>query len=76
MTAWPCIVVLLCNLTLADLSLAPVVMMLFVTGDGGLVLERRSVSAWWDRVSARPAWQKVLAGPGREESPGGSAQFS
>jgi glutathione S-transferase len=59
--------------SLADLSLAPVIMMLFVTGDGGLVLKRPSVSAWWDRVSARPAWQRVLAGPVRAASPGDAA---
>jgi glutathione S-transferase len=59
--------------SLADLSLAPVVMMLFVSGNGSLVLKRRSVSAWWDRVSARPAWQRVVAGPVRTESPGDTA---
>jgi len=51
-------------------------MMLFVTGDGGLVLERRSVSAWWDRVSARPAWQRVVAGPVGADSPSDTAQIS
>ena len=48
--------------SLADLSFAPVIMMLFVTGDGDLVLKRPDVSAWWERVSNRPAWQRVIAG--------------
>ena len=29
-------------------------------GLGDIVTERPNVAAWWARLSARPAWQKVL----------------
>jgi glutathione S-transferase len=40
--------------TLAEVSTAPVIAMLFVTGEDALVTRRRHVAAWWDRVSSRP----------------------
>lgn len=46
--------------TLADLSSAPVIAMLFVTGEDALVARQPHVAAWWERVSSRPA-QAVLA---------------
>ncbi|CAK8565473.1 unnamed protein product [Lathyrus sativus] len=30
------------------------------TGRGNLVRERKHVSAWWDDISRRPSWKKVL----------------
>ncbi|XP_057433812.1 glutathione S-transferase F9-like [Lotus japonicus] len=30
------------------------------TGRGNFVRERKHVSAWWDDISSRPSWQKVL----------------
>lgn len=30
------------------------------TGRGNLVRERKHVSAWWDDISNRPSWKKVL----------------
>lgn len=30
------------------------------TGRGNLVRERKHVSAWWDDISSRPSWKKVL----------------
>lgn len=52
------------SFSLADISLAPVLLMLFVTGEGDLVLGRPNLAAWWKRVSSREGWQRVLAGGG------------
>ncbi|XP_061349687.1 glutathione S-transferase F9-like [Gastrolobium bilobum] len=30
------------------------------TGRGNMVRERKHVSAWWDDISSRPSWKKVL----------------
>jgi len=29
-------------------------------GKGFMVRERKHVSAWWDAISSRPSWKKVL----------------
>ncbi|XP_058782412.1 glutathione S-transferase F10-like [Vicia villosa] len=47
--------------SLADLShLAPGHYLVNKTGRGNLVSERKHVSAWWDDISNRPSWKKVL----------------
>jgi glutathione S-transferase len=47
--------------TLADVSLAPVVGMLFVAGESSLITSRRNLGTWWERVSSRPSWRKISA---------------
>jgi glutathione S-transferase len=46
--------------TLADLNYAPYLQYLDQGGHGDLVAGFPNVAAWWDRVRARPAWQKVI----------------
>ncbi|KAG4921019.1 hypothetical protein JHK82_049956 [Glycine max] len=47
--------------SLADLSHLPAGHYLVnQTGRGNLVRERKHVSAWWDDISNRPSWHKVL----------------
>ncbi|XP_057434046.1 glutathione S-transferase F9-like [Lotus japonicus] len=47
--------------SLADLSHLPFGYYLVnQTGRENLVRERKHVSAWWDDISTRPSWQKVL----------------
>ena len=48
------------DFSLADISYAPYLQYLMDMGLGDIVTERPNVAAWWDRLSARPAWQKVL----------------
>lgn len=45
--------------TLADVCFAPYLQYLQDMGIDGGVKERENVSAWWSRVSARPAWLKA-----------------
>ncbi|XP_058098135.1 glutathione S-transferase F11-like [Magnolia sinica] len=47
--------------TLADLSHLPGTRYLMnEAGMGYLVRERKNVNAWWEDISSRPAWKKVL----------------
>jgi glutathione S-transferase len=48
--------------TLADVSFAPVIAMLFVAGEGGAVDAHDHVSVWWKRVASRPSWGRVVEG--------------
>ncbi|GJP30129.1 hypothetical protein CLOM_g22515 [Closterium sp. NIES-68] len=45
--------------SLADLVHLPYTAMLWVSGDSELVTSRPNVNKWWERISSRPAWQKV-----------------
>lgn len=47
--------------TLADLNHAPYLYALSKTTHAGLVTSRPHVSAWWDEISGRPAWKKIVA---------------
>ncbi|CAN0909266.1 Glutathione S-transferase F11 [Linum grandiflorum] len=48
--------------TLADLSHLPGIRYLTnEAGMGHLVTDRKKVSAWWDDISGRPAWKKLMA---------------
>jgi glutathione S-transferase len=49
------------DVTLADISLAPVIGMLAVAGEGELVERRPGLAAWWERVSARPSWKQATS---------------
>ncbi|PWI72065.1 glutathione S-transferase domain-containing protein [Purpureocillium lilacinum] len=49
------------DFTLADIYYIPLVQRLFACGYGDVVLSRPAVSAWWDRITTRPAIQKLLA---------------
>lgn len=47
--------------TLVDIYYIPLINRLFASGFGDVVLSRKAVSAWWDRVINRPAIAKLLA---------------
>ncbi|RGP71772.1 glutathione s-transferase domain-containing [Fusarium sporotrichioides] len=47
--------------TLVDIYYLPLVQRLFVCGFGNVITERPAVKAWWERISTRPAVQKVMA---------------
>ncbi|UNI25011.1 Glutathione transferase [Purpureocillium takamizusanense] len=47
--------------TLVDIFYIPLIQRLFACGYGDVILERGAVSAWWDRVTNRPAIKKLLA---------------
>ena len=49
------------DFTLVDIFYIPMVSRLFACGYGDLILGRKAVSAWWDRVVNRPAISKLLA---------------
>ncbi|XP_028800608.1 glutathione S-transferase F11-like [Neltuma alba] len=47
--------------TLADLSHLPGIRYLIEEAKmGHLIRERKNVNAWWDRISGRPAWKKLM----------------
>lgn len=46
--------------TLADIGYMPYLEYLSTTDSWDLVTSRPSVSAWWQRNSARPSWQKAI----------------
>eukprot|EP01018_Ginkgo_biloba_P017866 Gb_10894 [translate_table: standard] len=47
--------------SLADLTHLPFIhMVVNVTDKGYLIRDRKHVNAWWEDISSRPAWEKVL----------------
>ncbi|KAL6912580.1 hypothetical protein ACHAP8_012179 [Fusarium lateritium] len=46
--------------TLVDIYYVPLVQRLFVCGFGNVITERPAVKAWWERISTRPAVQKIM----------------
>ncbi len=46
-------------LTRADIHWMPYIEYLFQAGEKALLQDRSALLAWWERVSARPSWQKV-----------------
>jgi glutathione S-transferase len=55
--------------SLADIHLMPYLEYLEKTGQDAAIERRANLSAWWQRVSRRPAWQKVArTGPQPYES--------
>ncbi|KAL0935768.1 Glutathione S-transferase 1-like protein 1 [Colletotrichum truncatum] len=49
------------DFTLVDIYYIPQIQRLFVCGYGDLILSRKSVNAWWNRVVNRPAIHNLLA---------------
>ncbi|EQB48606.1 hypothetical protein CGLO_12143 [Colletotrichum gloeosporioides Cg-14] len=49
------------DFTLVDIYYVPLIQRLFVCGYADLILGRKAVSAWWNRVVNRPAIQQILA---------------
>ncbi|EFJ34604.1 hypothetical protein SELMODRAFT_142654 [Selaginella moellendorffii] len=48
--------------SLADLSHVPYLHYLInVAKKGDVVTSKKNVSAWWEKISSRPAWQEVVA---------------
>lgn len=47
--------------TLVDIYYVPLVQRLFACGFGNVITARPAVSAWWERISTRPAVQKTMA---------------
>ncbi|KAK4278089.1 hypothetical protein QN277_015981 [Acacia crassicarpa] len=49
------------NFTLADLSHLPGIRYLVEEAKmGHLITERKNVNAWWECISSRPAWKKLM----------------
>ncbi|KAF5502845.1 Glutathione S-transferase [Colletotrichum aenigma] len=48
------------DFTLVDIYYVPLIQRLFVCGYADLILGRKAVSAWWNRVINRPVIQQVL----------------
>lgn len=46
--------------TLADITWMPYAQYLVGSGEGALLTDRPKVGAWWQRVSSRPTWRKVV----------------
>ncbi|GKV20329.1 hypothetical protein SLE2022_273950 [Rubroshorea leprosula] len=49
------------SFTLADLSHLPAIR--YLMNDAGmahLITERKNVNAWWENISSRPAWKKLM----------------
>jgi glutathione S-transferase len=52
------------SFSLADIHWMPQLEYLHRVGEGESIARRRHLSAWWNRVSERPTWQKVArSGP-------------
>lgn len=49
------------DFTLTDIYYIPLIQRLFACGYGDIIVSRKAVSAWWDRVMNRPAIQSMLA---------------
>lgn len=49
--------------SLIDIYYFPYTQKLFEVGYGHFITDRPHVKAWWERVSGRESWQKVLALP-------------
>ena len=50
--------------SLADICYLPYLEYTFATGMGEIITERPNVNGWWQRISARPAWQKAIGKAG------------
>ncbi|RJS13575.1 glutathione S-transferase family protein [Corallococcus sp. H22C18031201] len=48
--------------SLADLVYVPTFQFLFTAKQDDLILTRRHLAAWWERISTRPAWKQTLVG--------------
>ncbi|MCP3100944.1 glutathione binding-like protein [Myxococcus sp. K15C18031901] len=48
--------------TLADLVYVPTLQFLVIAKQDDLILTRRNVAAWWERIGTRPAWKRIVAG--------------
>jgi len=48
------------SFSLADISWMPYVQYIIQSGVGALITDRPNVATWWQRVSARPSWKKVV----------------
>lgn len=50
------------SFTLADLThLPPLRYLMNDSGKDHLVRDRKCVSAWWDTISSRPSWKKIMS---------------
>ncbi|GBG73433.1 hypothetical protein CBR_g16149 [Chara braunii] len=47
--------------SMADISHLPYTDRLFAAGQGSLIQSRKSLSAWWDKISNRSSWKKVAS---------------
>lgn len=48
------------DFTIVDIYYIPLIQRLFACGYGDVIVSRKYVSAWWDRVINRPAIQQML----------------
>lgn len=51
---------LVSDFSLADICYAPYLQYLEDMKLGAVITDRPRVAAWWDRIKARPSWQKVI----------------
>ncbi|KAJ4712385.1 Glutathione S-transferase [Melia azedarach] len=51
------------SFTLADLSHMPAIRYLTseAAGMGHLIKDKKNVNAWWEKISSRPAWKKLIS---------------
>lgn len=47
--------------SLIDIFYLPYTLKLFQVGDGNLITDRPHVNAWWESVSGRETWKKIVA---------------
>ncbi|HMI91714.1 MAG TPA: glutathione binding-like protein, partial [Polyangiales bacterium] len=62
------------QLSLADIHIMPYVEYMMRIGGSELITSRKSVAAWWDRVSGRPSWQRVARSGPQPYEPGMTAE--
>lgn len=48
------------SFSLADISWMPYVQYIIQSGVEALITDRPNLAAWWQRVSARPSWKKIV----------------
>jgi glutathione S-transferase len=57
--------------SLADVFFYPYVHLLTKGPEASIITSRPHVHAWWQRISARPAWQKAIAAAEKEQASSG-----
>jgi glutathione S-transferase len=48
--------------SLIDIYYMPYTELLYQAGEGKLIDDRPHLKEWWERVSSRESWKKIIAG--------------